>query len=41
VVRFDSTLLGTISDDELLLEQQRFRSDGTHAAGAEAFRDGY
>jgi len=33
-------LSGTINDHELMLEQQRFRSDGACATRAEEFRDG-
>ena len=33
-------LSGTIDDHELMLEQQRFRSDGACATRAEEFRDG-
>ena len=34
-------LSGAIADQELLLEQQRLRSNGADAAGAQEFRDGY
>ena len=35
------TLPGAIADDELLLEQQRFRGHRAHAARVEQFRNGY
>jgi hypothetical protein len=35
------TLPGAIADDELLLEQQRFRGHRAHAARAQQFRYGY
>ena len=35
------TLSGAIADDDLLLEQQGFRGDGTHAAGGKEFCEGY
>ena len=34
-------LSGTIGDEHLLLEQQRLGGNGTGAARAEEFRDGY
>jgi len=35
-----STLSRTIADDQLLLEKQRFRSDGSNTARAHHLRDG-
>jgi len=35
-----SAMAGAIANEQLMLQQQRFRSDGTHATGAQEFHEG-